>query len=70
MGIMSEEKVSSKLFKKGIFIFGGSGSSLRKFDNTNKPPLIIADLSDHYDGGCGAEKIDDEGYLRGEGHGR
>jgi hypothetical protein len=50
----------------GLTIFGGSGTGSLRYDDGGNGNLVVAELRGLFNGGDGAERLTDDGYLRGE----
>lgn len=60
------EKYAKQAKAMGMIVFGGSDyGSLRARDGQEQC-LILAHISGHWDGGDGAEELDEDGLWRGE----
>lgn len=63
------EKAAKDATKLGLMVFGGAGSgSLRTLEVDDKHrSLIVAFMEGSWSGGDGAEKVDENGLICGEG---
>lgn len=60
------ERYAKQAQALGIIVFGGSGSGSLRARDGKEQCLILAQVSGYFDGGDGAEELDEDGLWRGE----
>jgi hypothetical protein len=62
--------LSKEMQKQGVYLFGGSGTGQIRCKDSNEihsRPLVLAEVGQGFDGGCGAcDNYGPDGLMRGE----
>lgn len=60
------ERYAKQAQAMGMIVFGGSGSGSLRARDGQEQCLVLAHISGQWDGGDGAEELDEDGLWRGE----
>lgn len=60
------DRLARDAAKLGLTVFGSTNSGSLRFPDPKGDLIVAAATGGNWDAGCGAEKIDEDGLIRGE----